>query len=198
LAEPTQTREEARWLELAQGGDDEAFGRIVDAFQGPVYNLCLHLLGERTEAEDAAQETFWKAYRNLGRYDPQRKFINWLLAIASNHCIDRLRKRRLRLVSLQATPWLEAAADQQPGPEGSMAQSEEDLRVRQLLDDLSGVDRAAVVLRYWYDLSYREIGESLSLTESAVKSRLHRARSRLARSWLAAQPPESVLEGKAG
>ncbi|MGA9531155.1 MAG: sigma-70 family RNA polymerase sigma factor [Anaerolineales bacterium] len=198
MAKPTKTREEARWLELAQSGDDEAFGRLVEAFQGPVYNLCLRMLGEQDEAEDAAQETFWKAYRNLGRYDPQRKFINWLLAIASNHCVDRLRKRGLKLVSLQAMPWLETAVEQELGPEGAMAQAEEDHKVRQLLAELGGVDRAAIVLRYWYDLSYSEIGDALSLTESAVKSRLHRARTSLAEGWLAAQPTTSGLERKAG
>lgn len=196
LAKPTQTREEARWLALAQGGDDEAFGRIVESFQGPVYNLCYQMLGERTEAEDAAQETFWKAYRNLGSYDPKRKFINWLLAIASNHCVDRLRRRRLQLVSLQALPWLEAEGD--PDPEGAAAQAEETRRMRALLGDLAGTDRAAVVLRYWYDLSYREIGEALNLTESAVKSRLHRARNALAESWLAANAQSAGLERNTG
>lgn len=198
VAKPTQTREEARWLELAQSGDDEAFGRIVEAFQGPVYNLCFQMLGERDEAEDAAQETFWKAYRNLGRYDPERKFINWLLAIASNHCVDRLRKRKIKRVSLQAVPWLETAAEAEPGPEGTMARAEEDRQVRQLLKQLNGVDRAVIVLRYWYDLSYREIGDTVSLTESAVKSRLHRARNSLAEGWLAAQSPTAPIEGKAG
>jgi len=80
--------EEKRWLLQARNGDEEAFSRIVEAYQRPVYNLCYRMLGDRMLAEDAAQETFLRAYLGLKRYDPKRAFINWLLSIASNHCID--------------------------------------------------------------------------------------------------------------
>ena len=60
-----------------------------------MFNLCFRMLGERAEAEDAAQESFLRAYRNLGRYDRQRSFKTWLLSIASNHCIDPIARRRM-------------------------------------------------------------------------------------------------------
>ncbi|MFP3855296.1 MAG: RNA polymerase sigma factor [Anaerolineales bacterium] len=196
MSTTTKNPEEAIWLQQALAGDDEAFGRIVEAFQGPVYNLCYRMLEQPTEAEDAAQETFMKAYRNLGSYDPRRKFINWILAIASNHCVDRLRKRRLSLVSLQEIkPWRALAAEIE-APESSLVDLEQEQEIQQLLGELSGTDRAAILLRYWYDLSYAEIAATLSLTESAVKSRLHRARNQLAESWTAGHSIGPVFEGR--
>lgn len=196
MSASTKHPEEAVWLRQAAAGDDEAYGRIVEAFGGPVYNLCHRMLGGPEEAEDAAQETFLKAYRNLHRYDPNRKFINWILAIASNHCVDRLRKRRLTLVSLDdLSPWNTPAASLQ-APESQLAQMELEDDVEKLLGELGGKDRAAIVLRYWYDLSYAEIAQALSLTESAVKSRLHRARNQLADSWMVAGQQSAALEGR--
>jgi RNA polymerase sigma-70 factor (ECF subfamily) len=196
LKATTKNPEEAIWLQQALAGDDDAFGRIVEAFQGPVYNLCYRMLEDPIEAEDAAQETFMKAYRNLKGYDPKRKFINWILAIASNHCVDRLRKRRLRLVSLQdLNPWNAPAASIDP-PEGRLADLEMEQEIQDLLTELSATDRAAIVLRYWYDMSYADIAHSLSLTESAVKSRLHRARNQLAEDWMASRTESTVYEGR--
>ncbi len=188
--------EEAVWLRQAAAGDDEAFGRIVEAFESPVYNLCYRMLGSPEEAEDAAQETFLKAYRNLHRYDPNRKFINWILAIASNHCVDRLRKRRLTLISLEdLKPWNTPASTVEL-PESRLTKVELEEDIGDLLEELGGKDRASVVLRYWYDMSYAEIAEVLSLTESAVKSRLHRARSQLAERYMARTAQPAVLEGR--
>ena len=137
-----------------------------------------------------------KAYRNLKSYDPSRKFINWILAIASNHCVDRLRKRRLQLVSMQdINTWNVPAADL-ASPEGNLSNFEREKQIQGLLTELGSTDRAAIVLRYWYDMSYAEIAQSLSLTESAVKSRLHRARNQLAESWLASEAPNPMYKGR--
>ena len=84
----------------ARSGDQAAFGELVRTHQNAVYNLSYRMLGERGEAEDAAQETFFRAYAHLDRYDLDRPFRTWLLSIASNHCIDRLRKRRLTWLSI--------------------------------------------------------------------------------------------------
>jgi RNA polymerase sigma-70 factor (ECF subfamily) len=174
---------EDEFITRARGGDDEAFQEVVDAFQGPVFNLCYRMLGNAQEAEDAAQETFLKAYRNLRRYDPDRKFLNWILSIASNHCIDRLRRRRLKLISLDE--WLPRFENPSPnpGPEETLSDQELQEDVRAILDQLGSTDRAAIVLRYWYEYSYEEIADSLSLSVPAVKSRLHRARRSMAERW---------------
>ena len=169
------------WVTGALAGDQDAFAEIVYAFQDSVYNLCYRMLGERTEAEDASQETFIRAFLNLSRYDPERSMKTWLLSIASNHCIDRLRRRRLVWLSLEdPLPDNMARASHEPEPEHAMLLSERSERVQAMLTDLSPDYRAAVVLRYWYDYSYAEIADILDTTESAIKSRLFRARQALA------------------
>lgn len=185
---------EEEFIAQARDGDDLAFQQVVEAFQGPVFNLCYRMLGNAQEAEDAAQETFLKAYRNMKRYDPNRKFVNWILSIASNHCIDRLRRRRLQLISLDEwLPRFENPAPN-PGPEEVMAGYEFQEDVREILDALSATDRAAIILRYWYEYSYEEIADSLSLSVPAVKSRLHRARHSLAEQW----KPQGVVMANGG
>ena len=174
--------DEIEWIRLAREGDQTAFGRLVVAYQKPVYNLAYRMLGNTDEAEDAAQESFLRAYTRLNTYDPQRPFRSWMLSIASHYCIDVLRRRRINWLSLEdefAQP-MRLASDN-PSPEVVVTQREREGYIQQLLAVLSPTDRAAVTLRYWYDCSYEEIAETLGLTVSAVKSRLHRARHALAK-----------------
>ncbi len=170
-----------QWVAAAIEGDQDAFAEIVYSFQDSVYNLCYRLLGERTEAEDASQEAFLKAYAHLRRYDPERPFKTWLLTIASNLCIDRLRKRRAVLLSIdEPLPATLALASDEPQPEQMAVMNERTRWIQALLQQLPDDYRAAVVLRYWYEYSYVEIAEILETTESAIKSRLFRARQMLA------------------
>lgn len=174
--------DESEWIRLAQQGDQTAFGHLVVTYQTPVYNLTYRMLGNAVEAEDAAQETFLRAYIHLRSYDPRRPFRSWLLSIASHYCIDRLRRQRLNWLSLEdeiAMPY-EPASDC-PSPETVLTQREQTVQIQRLLAALSPTDRAAITFCYWYDCSYEEIAEMLNLTVSAVKSRLHRARQTLAR-----------------
>jgi RNA polymerase sigma-70 factor (ECF subfamily) len=162
-------------------GDQGAFAELVEAYQRPVYNLTYRMLGEAREAEDAAQEAFLRAYQHLDRYDPQRSFKTWLLSIASNYCIDRLRKRRLTWLSIdEPLPPHPALNSDVPSPETATLSGERSEAVQELLSDLAPDYRAAVVLRYWYDMPYAEIAATLDTTESAIKSRLFRARQMLA------------------
>lgn len=172
--------QEAQWIEQARGGDDEAFEMLVDAYQGPVFNLCYRILGDARDAEDAAQEAFLRAYRNLHRYDSSRKFVNWMLTIASNYSIDQVRKRRMVLLPIEKLPGFRPEKSQKRGPGDRLEISDTASQVQELLESLSPLDRSAVILRYWDDLSYDEIGEVLELSVSAVRSRLHRSRRALA------------------
>ena len=180
---------EMEWIRLAREGDQAAFGRLVVAYQTPVYNLAYRMLGDAGEAEEAAQETFLRAYTHLRSYDPQRPFRSWLLSIGSHYCIDRLRRRRITWLSFEdeiaapdgSTEFTEVRlTSNSPNPEATVARREQAEQIQQLLATLSPTDRAAITLRYWYDCSYEEIAETLDLTVSAVKSRLHRARRTLA------------------
>jgi RNA polymerase sigma-70 factor (ECF subfamily) len=171
--------EEAAWSSAAQRGDVQAFTKLISKYERAVYNLCYRMLGNPNDAEDAAQEAFLRAYKSIHRYDPQRKFSTWVMSIASNYCIDQLRKRRLLTLSIDEMPFLDVS-EKGPGPEGAYFQQEQQQEVQALLEHLGAKDRAAVIMRYWYDYSYDEIAEALSLTNSAIKSRLHRARRALA------------------
>jgi RNA polymerase sigma-70 factor (ECF subfamily) len=140
------------------------------------------MLGDPNEAEDAAQETFLRAYRKLDSYDPNRKFSTWLFSIANHHCIDRLRRRRLTWLSLEDENLPTGALEShQPGPERSALQGEREAQIQAMLGTLSTDYRTVVVLHYWYDLSYEEIAQVTDSTISAVKSRLFRARRMLAK-----------------
>jgi RNA polymerase sigma-70 factor, ECF subfamily len=170
-------------IKLVLSGHTEAFTSIVENYQKPVYNLCYRMLGNPFDAEDAAQEAFIRVLKNLKRYDPKRPFSTWLLAIAAHYCIDQLRKRRGKIVSIEENPDIHLQ-DFTPIPEILAIMSEDNDRLRKILEKLNPIDRAAVILRYWNELSYEEIAQTLSLTVSAVKSRLHRSRQTLAESWL--------------
>ena len=179
--------EEKAWITQAQQGSDEAFTKLVETYQTPVYNLCFRMLGEPESAEDAAQETFLRAYQHLVRYDQKRPFATWLLSIAAHYCIDRLRRRKFSLFSMDAEDEdgnsLELPDPDSPDPEAESVKGQTRERVHSMLQDLNETDRAAIIMRYWYDYSEVEIAESLRLSVSAVKSRLHRARKELAGLW---------------
>jgi RNA polymerase sigma-70 factor (ECF subfamily) len=173
------------WIIQAQHGDDDSFTNLVETYQKPVYNLCYRMLGEMEAAEDAAQETFLKAYQNLTRYDRERSFATWLLSIAAHHCIDKLRRRRFNSVSIDEDE--EGQTDipdhSAPDPESEIMKHQQRERLQNCLQSLDPTDRAAVVMRYWQDCSEVEIAQALKLTVPAVKSRLHRARRALAELW---------------
>ena len=185
------SNQEEEWIQQALKGDEAAYTSIVETYQRPVYNLCYRMLGDPIDAEDAAQETFWRAYQNLKRYDPARSFPTWLLSIAAHYCIDQQRKRRIPILSVDLLPE-EDAPDPAPNPEKVVGELEESSQMRRLLGKLGTQDRAAVILRYWYEFSEEEIARSLSLTVSAVKSRLHRARKELAQNWQEPQPVNAL------
>lgn len=181
------SEQEALWIDEALRGDDDAFGFLVEKYQKPVFSLCYRMLGNSRDAEDAAQESFIRAYRFLKKYDRKRSFATWLLSIASHYCIDRMRKRRLPTVSTDVLP-AEIIPDRTaPDPEKIYRQHEHQHYIQGLLSDLKPVDRAAIILRYWFEYSEVQIAETLGLTVSAVKSRLYRSRQELSQAWLDTQ-----------
>lgn len=168
--------QERAWALAAQQGDQAAFMHIVDAYQQPVYNLCYRMLGDAVQAEDAAQETFIRVYTKIKTYNHDRKFSSWLFSIASHYCIDQLRRRRYQMVSWDdLPPWRWLPADE-PEPEEVILNHEAKDTLYALLKAIPPDYRAAIILRYWHDMSYEEIAEALETTAGAIKSRLFRAR----------------------
>lgn len=172
--------EERVLVRRALAGDQEAFADLVRAYQTPVYNLAYRMLGNRAEAEDAAQETFVRIYRRLNTYDPQQKLSSWVLAIASHYCVDRLRRRRITALPLEEAQVPAAPEAAREAPEARLLAQERAREMQSLLAELPESYRVVLVLRYWQDLSYEEMARVLATSESAIKARLHRAREMMA------------------
>lgn len=163
-------------------GDEVAFGDIVESFQRPVFNLCYRMLGNFEAAEDAAQETFWRAFQSIRKYNPARSFPTWLLSIAAHYCIDQHRKKKFPVIEMDDY-LAEIIPDPQPNPESISLQKERQNQVQDLLNGLSELDQASIILRYWHECSEEEIGQVLDISKNAVKSRLYHARKKLASDW---------------
>lgn len=167
-----------RRVEAARAGDGEAFGELFRAFRRDVLRLCERLLGSRADAEDALNETFLRVRHGLDGYDARRPFRPWLLAIASNHALDRLRRRDTERRLFVCDPGEELPA---PGP--SPLQGELDASRRRVIlgaiDALPDRYRAPLVLRYYVDLDHDAIAGMLGVTRNQVATLLFRARRRL-------------------
>lgn len=172
--------QERLWVAQTLRGDQSAFAHLVDLYKTPIYNLCYRMLGNPSEAEDAAQETFVRVYTHLGAYDPQQKLSSWVLAVASHYCVDRLRRRRWTWLSLDDEPELEPPATDVVHPEDVVMENESSAEIQRWLQALPVEYRLVITLRYWQDLSYAEVAQATRASESAVKSKLHRARCMLA------------------
>jgi RNA polymerase sigma-70 factor (ECF subfamily) len=179
-----------RRVEQAKRGDEASFGELFEAFRGDVVRLCERLLGSRPDAEDAAHETFLRARRGLDGYDPDRRFRPWLLAIASHHALDRIRRRDTeRRLFECAEPSPEELASPAPSPLQGELDASLRRRVRGAIDALPDRYRAPLVLRYYADLDHDAIAELCGVSKGQVATLLFRGRRRL-RELLAADEPE--------
>jgi RNA polymerase sigma-70 factor (ECF subfamily) len=173
-------------------GNVNAFQSLVEAHQTRVYNHALRMLGNEKEAEDATQDAFTQAFARLGSYNAEWRFKTWIMTIASNLCIDRLRRRKIEPMSF--TDYAERGNSDQsddreidfesgdPTPDVVAAKKQQHAAVRSMLNELPAEDRSMVAMFYWDDMSYEDIAKSMNTTVSAVKSRLFRARQRMAQS----------------
>lgn len=186
-----EAHNEADWIQKAVQGDDRAFNYLVEVYQRPIYNLCYRMLGSPQDAEDAAQETFIRAYNALKRYDSSKKFSTWLFSIANNYCIDQYRKKRVSTFSYDSLP-VPDLVEKKPGIETEMMTNDRNDALIELLSKLKPKDKSAVILKYWYDHSYEEIAEALNISISAVKSRLHRAKKDLTGIWIESNEERTI------
>jgi RNA polymerase sigma-70 factor (ECF subfamily) len=161
-------------------GDREAFATLYGAHAEPVARLCRRLLGSEEEAQDARSEVFLRAREAIASYDPRRPFRSWLLAIASHHCIDRLRRRALegRLFA-PAELAEDTLPESGPTPLGSALLRERRDQLLAALDALAPRQRAPLVLRYFAELAYDEIAVLLGVSTRDVGVLLFRAKLRL-------------------
>ena len=174
--------DEQEWVALAQGGDLAAFNAIVERYQTPAYNVALRMLRDPSAAEDATQDAFVSAWRNVGRYRGG-SLRAWLLAIVANRARDLLRSpSRRRTSSLDAYAEEGAALDPPDRgllPDESAEQAETVAAVRRAVAALPGDQRLVVTLVDLQGLNYEEAAAATGAAVGTVKSRLFRARSRL-------------------
>ncbi|MEM7052128.1 MAG: sigma-70 family RNA polymerase sigma factor [Acidobacteriota bacterium] len=182
-------------LSRVAAGDAEAFGSLVERHQERLLRLCERMLGDVEEARDVTQEVFLKAYGKAGRFQPRGQVFTWLYRIAVNHCLNRLRRKKV-VQFLRLAP----AADEAAGrgetaldPASPLADAGEQLetrerwrQVRRAIDALPSGQRSVVILARFEGLAYRDIAEVLGITRGAVESRLFRAMRTL----------EKVLDGE--
>jgi RNA polymerase sigma-70 factor (ECF subfamily) len=188
VSDGTDSREEARRLDAARGGDLAAFNWLVLRYQTRVYNLCLRMLTDPDAAADATQEAFLSAYKAIGRFKGEQ-FRTWLFRIATNACLDMLRSRKRKptqsLYSYSHDPEDEAEslpiADLDPtiDPESSALRAEVAEAIQRGLDSLPDDQRIALVLVDVQGLSYDEAAAITGANLGTIKSRINRGRARL-------------------
>ena len=171
--------EEKELVERAQRGDADAYGQIVQAYQGIAFRIAYVIAGDATDAEDSAQEGFVKAYRALGRFRTDAPFRPWLLQIVANEARNRRRStgRRARLAVRASAQ--EPSGDAAPSPEGEVLDAERRTLLLAEVNTLREEERLVIALRYFLDLSEAETAAALGIRVGTVKSRLSRALARL-------------------
>jgi len=166
--------EDQALIDATLAGRPEEFGELVMRYERAVYNLALRTLRDRSEAEDAAQEAFFKAYRALNTFRPGAKFSTWIFTICYRGCCDRLAKRR-RLSGDE----LPDRADPSAGPEALAERDDEAYRLRSAIDALPQKYRTVVTLYHLQGKQYEEIATVLNLPLGTVKTHLFRAKEQL-------------------
>ncbi len=164
-------------IESFKSGDDLAFVSIYNRHKAGIYCFCLKMLGDRDEALDAVQDTFVRVFENRRRLLSSRAFKSWLYTIARNQCLNRI--RHLNRQDSTAVDQL-ARQSRADGPHARLEKRERVELVNRYLQSLSPAYREVIILREYHELSYEEIGAVTRSTTSAVKSRLYKARRKLA------------------
>jgi RNA polymerase sigma-70 factor (ECF subfamily) len=170
------TESETTFIRMAQNGDRNAFGELVLRYAHGVQHVIYRMCGNAQIAEDAAQETFIRAWLNLSSFRPQASLRNWLYRIAVNTAIDMLRKEKHILPGAVEDFFL---MDERPGPEALFLNREQIALVKRTILSLPEASRAVLVLREYEGLSYQEISEVLEIPVGTVMSRLNYARNLL-------------------
>jgi len=164
-----------------KGGDSTAFEEIVLKYQDRIYNLCRHMLGNTHEAEDAAQDTFLKAYQKLKDFRPEASLYTWLYRIAVNTCLDYKKRPFFESLFKKAggDEFADEAASDWPSPERLYESKQIGLALHNSIRKLPSKLRTAIVLKEIEGLPYEEIADILEISIGTVKSRISRAREAL-------------------
>ena len=177
--------QDLKTIRRCKRGEEAAFAEILARYRGPIYNLCYRMTRNSEDARDLAQEVFIKVFSLLDRFDENYAFSSWLFRIGTNHCIDHLRRNRLRFLSLDGGVGADGEEyefqlpDTGPEPDTVLQRKEALERLEEVISELPPHYRAITLLRHDQQLSYEEIAEILQLPLGTVKARIHRARNQI-------------------
>jgi RNA polymerase sigma-70 factor (ECF subfamily) len=183
MTEPPLEIDDREIARRALEGDDRAFEILVRRYQRGLYNLAVRMVRDSELARDLTQDVFIRVHRSLGKYDPTYPFSSWIYRVATNLCIDYIRKRKLDTVSLDAPVALgddesvtRDVRDDSQNPERDLETAQKAALLSEALDKLPEGHRMVLLLRHQRDLSYEEIARVLEAPLGTVKARIHRAR----------------------
>jgi RNA polymerase sigma-70 factor (ECF subfamily) len=173
-------------VESARNGDQQAYAQLLGKYRDAIYFMLLKMVNNPVDADDLTIEAFGKAFKNLNQYTPNFAFSTWLFKIASNNCIDYIRKQRTNTVSLDQS--MDEEENLSPSsliqsdtldPEASMINEQKIKLMRDVVTKLKPRYRSLIELRYFSEYSYEEIAHELELPIGTVKAQLFRARELL-------------------
>ncbi len=171
---------------LAIDGDQEAYTKLMTRYRGAIHQMMFKMVGNNEDSADLTQEAFTKAFTKLPSYEPRYAFSTWLFKIATNNCIDHIRKKRLVTLSIDET--IKEDSDQQfsynirattPDPEQRLVTAQRAKMMRSLIGQLSVKYRQMIEMRFYQELSYDEIATELNIPLGTVKAQLFRAKEML-------------------
>lgn len=182
-----KAQRDLKLVESALSGEQQAYATLMDLYRESIYFMMLKMVKNTDDAEDLTIEAFGKAFNRLGQYSPSFAFSTWLFKIASNNCIDFIRKKRIQVTSIDSGIKTEEgevvyydARSNTLDPEESVMHKQKVLHMHELVSKLKPRYRVLVEKRYFEELSYEEIAEELNLPLGTVKAQLFRARDFLA------------------
>ena len=165
-------------------GDQKAYAELLGRYRDAIYFMLLKMVNNPSDAEDLTIEAFGKAFKNINQYTPNYAFSTWLFKIATNNCIDFIRKKKLNNVSLDQSATHEDSVPMSiptdtPDPEENLISQQKVILLRSVVSKLKPRYRKLIELRYFHEFSYEEISEELELPIGTVKAQLFRARELL-------------------
>ncbi len=178
-----KAQEDYRLVCNAIGGNQRAYASLMDRYRGAIFHLMLKMVNNREDANDLTMEAFGKAFHKLESYAPRYAFSTWLFKIAINNCIDHVRKKRLKMLSIDDP--IEPGGDHDYSgniPSGAHDPEEEYIRTQRIelmqyvVSELRQKYRLMIELRFFEELSYEEIARELNIPLGTVKAQLFRAK----------------------
>ena len=180
-----KARQDFDLVQKALEGDEKAFTRLLARYKDAIYFMLLKMVNNRSDAEDLTLEAFGKAFKNLHQYSPTYAFSTWLFKIASNNCIDFLRRKKGTYIAIEnnGDPVENSEAvklkSKEPNPEEKLIRQQKAILLHHIVRRLKPRYRTLVELRYFREFSYEEIAQELNLPLGTVKAQLFRAREML-------------------